>query len=355
MVLDLNLRILNLHFPAREECRSRAIAAETRLDDPDAVHEDNMNFDSIEWSPSSSGTTVVFQGQGSSVVATQPCSSILPASMNQPPVSLDQTGPPPGLTLPFKSSVPRRPPGLPLPLQLRVSSPTSIPGLALLNSPLRPWSPMQSSDSFPFTPPRNSFLNQLDAEGSPSEPVSSTTALKSVPPFLNQESLMVEPLTKEKGGKRPGGETLLESRKKRRKQSVPLAEKSPSKVASPPRPKAHPKPQKMATATRLSSSLTCAPSARKRRSGECPPDDRGDINDAAMRQKTSSTRLPDPVAQDACKLFLSVDFGEAWMDALRHFQDFETLHPSNSKARLKSVYRPICVHEWIKRGRSATY
>jgi hypothetical protein len=31
------------------------------------------------------------------------------------------------------------------------------------------------------------------------------------------------------------------------------------------------------------------------------------------------------------------------------------LHPSNPKAKSNSLNRPICVHEWIKRKRSATY
>ena len=292
--LDLNLRILIPDFPAREESQSHAITAEMRFHDLDAVHEGNMDLDSIEWSPSLSGTTVF--SQGSSVLASQPCSSILPDPMNQPPMTFDQT-PPLG---PFVLSVPHHP-GLPLPLQSRLSSsltPASSRGLALPNSPshLRRWSPMQSSDSFLLTPPRNSPfnekvldpvpppgrsslpvptvlpLNQLDVEASqsvdtqPSEPVASNTALNAVPPFLNQP-LMVEPLTKEKREKRSG-----------RKQSVPLVE-SPPKVASPSRPKTHPKPQM----------ATCAPSARKRQSGECLSEDRGDISGETKHQKTSPT------------------------------------------------------------------
>ena len=289
-----------------------------------------MNFDSVESSP---GSTAVPQG---SVLATQPYS---------------------------KSPSP----GVPYPLQPRLSSPSTPTArdLALPISPLLSPSPVQSSDDFPFTPPRNSHLNKkgsdllLVATVPPfnhlnlgnSQSVQSTQLSKPVSSANNAvPPSVVEPLAKGKQEK-PGCETALENQKRMRKRPAPLAEK-PSKVASPPLPK----PQNLPSiSTRFSSPLTCAPSARKRRSGECLPEGRGEVGDATKRQKTSQTRLADPAVQGACKLFLSVDFGKDWMDAVYHFQNFETLHPSNQKDKLKGVNRPICVHEWIKRGRSATY
>ena len=158
---------------------------------------------------------------------------------------------------------------------------------------------------------------------------------------------MVEPFTIEQGVKRPRDETALESQKRGGEEAD---------VASPLCPKPRPKPQKKGPL----SFLTCAPSkststlllsaTRKRRGRELSPEGRGD---AAKRQKTSG--LLDPVVQDACTLFLSVDFGNAWVDIVHLFQTFEALHPSKLKAKLGNVNRPTCVHEWIKRGRSATY
>lgn len=130
-----------------------------------------------------------------------------------------------------------------------------------------------------------------------------------------------------------------QSRRRRRKQSESLVEKPPAKVASPPCPEPHLKPQKKAIVMTPSSSLTCAPSAsistippaissqndsvrpaRKCRSGGCLP---GDVSEVTKRQKTSSPRLPDPAVQDACKLFrklfLSIDFSKAWVDAVHLF------------------------------------
>ncbi len=147
------------------------------------------------------------------------------------------------------------------------STPTPSRGLVLPNSPLRSPSPVQSLGSSPLTLARNSPLHER-------------------------------------------GETASESRKRQREQ--PILEKASAKAASPPRPKPH---QKKAVAMRPLSSLTCAPaastgtpssvrSARKHQSGECLPLDQN----ATKCQRTSLTRLPDSVVQDACKLFLSINF-----------------------------------------------
>ena len=365
--------------------------AETRFHDPDSLEEGDVNFDSVGWNPSASGSTVVPQAGGLSAT-TRPCLSTSPMNQRRPsPTPLDWI---PGSS---RLSVPHDLPGFPYSFQPRLSSPpppTYLSGLALSNFPSR--SPSVQSSSFPLEdsplherdsdPGRSSLpvttdppLNRLDVESSrsvqstqPSDRVSFVnTGFKAVPPSVGQP-LMMGPFTNEKRGKRPR-EEAMESRKRRREH----AENAPAKVASPPRPKARPIPQKKAINMRPSPSMTSLlststplsakytppailaqdDSLRSRRRGECLPEARGHTGDAMRRQNTSPTRLPDPLVQDVCRLFLSVDFGKPWVDAVHRFQDFENLHPSesNPKAKLSSVNRPICVHEWIKRKRSVTY
>jgi hypothetical protein len=200
-----------------------------------------VNFDSVESSP---GSTAVPQ---SSVLATQPYSN------------------PPS-------------PAWPYPFQSLLSSP-STPTPRGLSLPISP-SPVQSSDDFPFTPPRNSHLNEKDSDLLPvataplfnhlnvgdSQSVQSTQLSERVSSANNAVPLSVVELLAKGKQEKPGGETALENQKRTRKDS-------PSKVASPPLPKPRLKPQNLPSiSTRFLSPLSCTPSASKRRSEECLPE-----------------------------------------------------------------------------------
>lgn len=169
------------------------------------------------------------------------------------------------------------------------------------------------------------------------------------------QSVLPPLTTNEKPKKRPRDEAVLENHKRRREEPTPPVEEPPAKVPSPPCPKPRLRPRNLEKTVTMGppSSLTCPPSQststlllakyttlpaissqddsvrspRSYRSEEFVPEGRGSTGDAVMHQKTSPTRLPDPVVQDACKLFFSVDLGKSWADAIHHFQDFETPSP----------------------------